>query len=202
MTSNPSTHGSRIRRAVFVPRFGGDPSADWYRWLIRKLGDLGVESTFVPLLPEPTAPAIDQTVAAIVDAVGDDREHTVLIGHSVGSRALLAYLDRYPGRPFAGLISVAGWFTIDQVEQFPPLVPWAELDLDHAAVAAAAGPITVHLSDDDPFTADWAATAEDWRDKLSASVRLTRGAGHFMTTTAEPVLDTVRAALVDQTAQR
>lgn len=198
MTTNPN----RIGRAVFVPRFDGDPSADWYRWLIGKLGDLGVESTVVPLLPEPTAPAIDQTVAAIADAVGDDRAHTVLIGHSVGSRALLAYLGRFPGRPFAGLISVAGWFTIDQVEQFPPLVPWVGLDLDYAAVAAAAGPITVHLSDDDPFTADWAANAEDWLGKLSASVRLTRGAGHFMTPTAEPVLDTVHAALFDQTAHR
>src|SRR5262245_52080202 len=100
----------RIRRVVLVPRFGGDASADWYHWLLRRLG---VRSTVVPLLPDPSAPGIDQTVAAIADAVGDDRAHTLLIGHSVGSRALLAYLDRHPGDAFAGLVSVAGWFTID-----------------------------------------------------------------------------------------
>jgi predicted alpha/beta hydrolase family esterase len=188
----------QIRKAVLVPRYGGDAASDWYRWLIEQLGDLGIKSTVVPLLPKPDAPAVDQTVAAIAEAVGDDPKeypHTLLVGHSVGSRALLAYLNRRKaGVPFAGLVPVAGWFTLDDSNSYPALVPWVELDLDYAAIASKAGPITVHLSDDDPFTRNWANNAAEWLSTLTASVHITHGAGHFMTPTAPPVLDTLRAA--------
>ena len=194
----PVTAAGRIRRAVLVPRYDGDATSDWYPWLGRHLDDLGIRSTVVPLLPERTAPAVDQTVAAIAHAVGDDPDlcpHTLLIGHSVGSRALLAYLDRREAEaPFAGLVSVAGWFTVDDLDAFPVLVPWVELELDRAGLAAKAGPITVHLSDNDLFTANWADNAAEWLSPLGASVHVTSGAGHFMAPTAPPVLDTVRAA--------
>jgi predicted alpha/beta hydrolase family esterase len=194
----PATKSSgQVRRAVLVPRFDGDSSSDWYHWLIERLGELGIRTTVVPLLPKPTAPAVDQTVAAIATAIGDDPKeypHTLLVGHSVGNRALLAYLNRHKADvPFAGLISVAGWFTLDDFSAYPALVPWVALDLDYAAIASKTGPITVHLSDNDPFTANWANNAAEWLSTLTASVHITHGAGHFMTPTSPPVLDTVRA---------
>jgi predicted alpha/beta hydrolase family esterase len=196
-TPSSSAVNGRIRRAVLVPRFDGDADSDWYRWLIKHLGDLGIRSEVVPLLPERTAPAVDQTVAAIAEASGDDPAHTLLVGHSVGTRALLAYLSRRrAGAPFAGLVSVAGWFTLDSPGAYPALVPWVDLDLDYATIAAKAGPITVHLSDNDPFTANWANNAAEWLSTLAASVHITSGAGHFMTPTAPPVLDTVRATVL------
>ena len=52
----------------------------------------------------------------IAKAVGDNSQEitqTILIEHSVGSQALLAYLSRHGAhRTFAGLVSVAGWFTV------------------------------------------------------------------------------------------
>ncbi|MFD9734681.1 alpha/beta hydrolase [Umezawaea sp. NPDC059074] len=189
-----ATPDRRVRQVVLVPRFGGDPTSDWYPWLSRRLADLGVRLKVVRLLPEPTAPGVDQMVAAIAKAVGDDRAGTLLVGHSVGSRALLAYLSRHgKGRAFAGLVSVAGWFTVDDLGSYPALVPWVDLAVDAAAITAAAGPITVHLSDDDPFTADWRTNAGRWLAELGASVHLTPGAGHFMATTAPQVVDTIRA---------
>jgi len=53
---------------------------------LRRLADLGVRLEVVRLLPEPTAPGVDQMVAAIAKAVGDDRAGTLLVGHSVGGR--------------------------------------------------------------------------------------------------------------------
>ena len=187
-----------IRRAIMVPRFGGDAGADWYSTALPQLADLGIGTTVVSLLPKPTAPRIDETVEAIAKAVGDDPHEiarTILIGHSVGSRALLAYLSRHAAkRTFAGLVSVAGWFTLDDLRSYPALAPWVHLDLNFASIASAAGPITVHLSDNDPFTADWRANAADWLGKLGAAVHIAHGAGHYMKSSPGPVLDTIHIA--------
>src|SRR5262245_51694738 len=59
-----------IRRAVLVPRFGGDASADWYSTALPQLAQLGIRTKVVSLLPSPTAPGIDETVSAIAKAVG------------------------------------------------------------------------------------------------------------------------------------
>ena len=195
----PSASDSRpILRAVLVPRFGGDASADWYPTALPQLADLGISTRVVSLLPEPTAPGIDETVTAIAKAVGDDSHEiarTILIGHSVGSRALLAYLSRHgTHRTFAGFVSVAGWFTVDNLKSYPALAPWVHMEVNFASIASAAGPITVHLSDNDPFTADWRANAADWLGKLGAAVHIAHGAGHYMTTSPGPVLDTIHLA--------
>jgi predicted alpha/beta hydrolase family esterase len=156
---SPATASRRIRRAILAPRFGGDATADWYSTATRQLTSLGIETKVVALLPEPTAPGIDETVAAIAKAVGDNPHEiaqTILIGRSIGSRALLAYLSRHGAhRTFAGLVSVAGWFMVDDLISYPALTPWVNMDLNFASIASATGPINVHLSDNDPFTADW-----------------------------------------------
>ena len=189
---------SRIRRAILVPRFGGDATADWYSAALPQLADLGIRIQVVSLLPEPTAPGVDETVTAIAKVAGDDPTEiaqTILIGHSVGSRALLAYLSRYGAhRTFAGLVSVAGWFTVDDLSSYPALAPWVNMDLNFASIASAAGPITVLLADNDPFTADWRANAAEWLGKLGATVRIAHGAGHYTTTSPGPVLDAIYIA--------
>src|SRR5262245_10517584 len=68
----PATAPRRIRRAILVPRFGGDATADWYPRALPQLAELGIRTEVVSLLPEPTAPGIDETVAAIGKAAGDD----------------------------------------------------------------------------------------------------------------------------------
>jgi predicted alpha/beta hydrolase family esterase len=110
-----------------VPHFWGDATADWYPAAAPQLARLGVRTKMVPLLPEPDAPDIDATVASIANAVGDNSHEiaeTILIGHSVGSLALLAYLSRHGAhRAFAGLVSVAGCFTVDDLKSYPPSRP-------------------------------------------------------------------------------
>ena len=201
----PAAAPRRITSAVLVPRFGGDVTADWYSSAISRLTNLGIMTKVVSLLPGATAPGVAETVGAIDKAVGDDPyeiAQTILIGHSVGSRALLAYLSRQGAhQSFAGLVSVAGWFTVDNVISYPALGPWVNMDLDFASIVSAAGPITVHLSDNDPFTADWRANAADWLAKLGAAVHIAHGAGHYMTTSMGSVLDTILVASLRSVAR-
>jgi len=142
----PASAPRRIRKAVLVPRFGGDATADWYSTAVPQLAGLGIRTKVVSLLPEPTAPGIDETVAAIAKAVaGNPHEiaQTILIGHSVGSRALLAYLSRHGAhRTFAGLVSVAGWFTVDDLRSYPAIASWVTMDLNFASIAAAADAVS------------------------------------------------------------
>src|SRR5262245_3029282 len=85
--ASPGTHATpsrRIRRAVLVPRFGGDATADWYAAALAQLAGLGIRTKVVSLLPKPTAPGVDEMVAAIAKAIGDNPNEiarTVLIGH-------------------------------------------------------------------------------------------------------------------------
>ena len=130
----PGTAPRRIGRAVLVPRFGADATADWYPTALRQLTELGISTRVVSLLPAPSAPGINETVAAV------------------------------------------------------------NMDLNFASIASAAGPITVHLSDNDPYTGDWRANAADWLGKLGAAVHIAHGAGHYMTISPGPVLDTIRVA--------
>jgi predicted alpha/beta hydrolase family esterase len=180
----PTTAAPRIRSAVLVPRFGGDTTADWYSSALAQLAGLGIR-------------------AAIAKAVGDNPHEiaqTILIGHSVGSRALLAYLSRHGAdRTFAGLVSVAGWFTADDLISYPALAPWVNMEVNFGSIASAAGPITVHLSDNDPFTADWQANAADWLGKLGAAVHIAHGAGYYMAANPGPVLYTIRVASLANT---
>ena len=199
--TSPATHTTaarRIRTAILVPRFGGDAAADWYPTASTHLADLGIRTKMVPLLPKSTAPGVDETLAAIAKAVGDDPHQisqTILVGHSVGSRALLAYLSRYGAHlTFASLVSVAGWFTVDDVSSYPALKPWVNLDLKFDSIASAARPVTVLLSDNDPFTADWRPNAAEWLSKLGATVRIAHGAGHYMTANPGPVLEMIKVA--------
>src|SRR5262249_30078550 len=108
---------------------------------------------------------------------------------------LLAYLSRHGAhQTFRGLVSVAGWFTVDNVISYPALAPWVSMNLDYASTASAAGPITVLLSDNDPFTADWRGNATNWLSELGAAVHIAHGAGHYMTTNPGPVIDTILLA--------
>ena len=55
-----------------MPQFAGDATADRYSTALPQLAALGIGTKVVSLLPEPTAPGTDETVAAIAKAVGDN----------------------------------------------------------------------------------------------------------------------------------
>lgn len=181
-----------IERVVVMPRWSGTPESDWYPWLRGALGGWG-GALDVLALPDKDAPtitgcveAIDAAVDAAVDAatVGS----TLLVGHSVGCQAMVRWLaQRSGGTRAAGLLAVAGWWAVDA--PWPSIVPWIELPVDTARARAAVERVVVLLSDNDPFTADHAGNAEQWRARMGAEVRVAPGARHFNGAVEPAVLD-------------
>ena len=186
--SSPHLEGGR------GARFGGDAAADWYPAALRQLASLGIPTKLVSLLPAPTTLGIDETVAAIAKAVGTTRKRSPkpfsLDTASAARRC-------WPISAGTGRIEPSpAW------SQWPAGSRWwVNMDLNFASITSAAGPITVHLSDNDPFAADWRANAADWLGKLGAEVHIAHGAGHYMTTSPGPVLDTIHVASHRTTAR-
>jgi hypothetical protein len=180
-----------IEDIAILPRWSGHADSDWYPWFRAQLADSGVRVQMLEL-PRRDAPVIEECVASLTAALGDDPaalRSTVLIGHSVGCQALLRYLASLPdgeGGP-AALLCVAGWWTVDR--PWATIVPWIEtpLALDRLR-ARVGGRVSVMLSDNDPFTADWQANAALWRERLGAQVVEVAGGKHFNDAQAHAVL--------------
>ena len=170
------------RRVLIVPRWGAREQDDWYPWL---QAELAGSNTFAPVvvgdMPDPDEPTIAGWRARLAELAGSDAAAlaaTVLVGHSVGCRAVLHFLAGLPDSiRVGGTLCVAGWWSVD--EPWESIRPWIEDSLDLRRVRASCGELRVLLSDDDPFTADAAANGRLWRVRLGAAVEIVPGAGHF-----------------------
>jgi len=171
-----------MHRLVVVPRWSGKPDSDFYPWLTRTLAD---EPRFAEVvvcdLPEPGTPRLSTWPPGVRAALGEDREllaRTLVLGHSVGCQAALHALAGLPeGARVAGMLAVAGWWTVDK--PWPTILPWQDNLANFACVRAAVPKLSVLLSDNDPFTADFAGNAALWRERLAAEVTFAPGGRHF-----------------------
>jgi uncharacterized protein len=189
-------------RLIIVPRWAGHAGSDFYPWITvqvcadapRRFDDVRALD-----LPEPQAPTLEGWVGGVRHALGEDPAllgRTVLLGHSLGCQAALrALAELPPGMSVAGLLCVAGWWTVDH--PWDALRPWIEAPLDLERARAAAGRIRVLLSDNDPFTADHEAAGRAWQERLSAEVIVTPSARHFNDVEEPAVLEALRGLAVE-----
>lgn len=168
-----------IDRVILVPRLRGRADSDFYPWLARRLRELGWRGEVeTAALRPPDAPDLAATIASVRGRLGAPGRaaRTVLVGHSVGAQAAMRALAE-PGTAVAGLLLVAGWWTLDG--PWPALAPWLETPFDWQRTRARAPRRVVLLSTDDPFTADAARTRRLFEERLEADVRIHDRAGHF-----------------------
>ncbi len=185
-----------MQRVRIIPRWGGSPESDFYPWLARELkarkGKV-FKDIQVMDMPNPSTPILQDWLWEAGDAIGDDpyrSEHTLLIGHSVGCRAILHALADVPeGMYVGGVLMVAGWFTVD--EPWETLKPWIDVPFDMEAARAACKKMVVLLSDNDPYTSDFEANKRAWIERFGAEVRVIPGAKHFNAAEEPAVLEAV-----------
>jgi predicted alpha/beta hydrolase family esterase len=169
-------------RAVIVPGGGAEPDTAWYEFLSERVRAGAVpglvDAAFAPLRPSAELPEIDDSVASIQRVVGDAPGSAVLVGHSLGARAVLHYLAGLPpGRDASGFLAVAGWW--EHEDPAPDLVPWIEQPLDLHRARAAVRHTRVLISDNDPFTPDWEHNERLWLERMGADVVVRPGGKHF-----------------------
>jgi len=84
-------------KIIFVHGYTASSKADWYPNISRELDKLGVNYA-LPDLPGGKFPHAEEWIETIHQEVVKTRKSLVLVGHSLGTRAVLLYLEKYPTR--------------------------------------------------------------------------------------------------------
>lgn len=79
---------------VFIHGYTASHLADWYPDLCPELDKLGVKY-FVPDLPGGEHPHTSEWLEMLRNVISSIQTPLVLVGHSLGSRAALLYLEKY-----------------------------------------------------------------------------------------------------------
>ncbi|MBB5287644.1 hypothetical protein HNQ92_005811 [Rhabdobacter roseus] len=179
-----------------VPRWSGTIHSDWYDWLAEQ-----VEARWqVPLrrleMPHWQTPRVEEALAFLSEQVPGLDEGTFFIGHSVGCQSILRFLHQKltpesTSPNVGGLLFVAGWLEVD--EPWDTVEPWLDRGtLDLRSVRERVLHKRVLISDNDPFTSDFARNKYLWETRLGADVTLYSGQRHFNQKTAPEVLSALR----------
>ncbi|MBI4032798.1 serine hydrolase family protein [Candidatus Berkelbacteria bacterium] len=186
-----------MKRVIIVHGWEGFPEEGWFPWLKRELEQRGFHVD-VPAMPVPDEPTIERWVPYLASVVGTPDEDTYLIGHSMGVRAIIHYLNTVPpDTKVGGVVSVAGAMILRNLEpeEEPIFKPWFAVPLDYAAIRALAGTIVAVFSDDDPWV-PLEQNKQFWADQLGAEVVVLDNRGHFSGSDGVIELPEVRDAVL------
>lgn len=81
-------------KIIFIHGYTASSKADWYPTISPKLKKLGIDFA-IPDLPGGDYPHAIEWLEKIHKEVLKTRKSLVLVGHSLGSRAVLLYLEKY-----------------------------------------------------------------------------------------------------------
>lgn len=97
-----------MKKVFMVHGFMGEPNGGWRPWL---MGELYKDSIYACALsmPSPNNPIKNEWVKTIQDVVDLENDEVFLVGHSLGTPAILRYLESVPeGHSIAGAVLVSG----------------------------------------------------------------------------------------------
>lgn len=80
---------------IFIHGYTASPQADWYPEVSNKLGRQGIPFA-IPTLPGGRHPHADVWIDTIHRVISTLSTPLVLVGHSLGTRAVLLYLEKHP----------------------------------------------------------------------------------------------------------
>lgn len=176
-----------MKRIYIFPRYSGDENSDWYQQakqeiMLKEKGVLVIPLSF----PNWDKPDVSEFLSFIEQEIpyhGID-SGTYFVGHSVGCKAALLYLNelqmREPLRKIGGLMCVAGWWTIDN--SWSQLEQWINISVDYIKIQEVCNHnIVTILSDNDPYTSDTQSNKNLWEEKVNSRVIVVPGAAHFNT---------------------
>lgn len=81
-----------MKRAIIVHCWGGDSDYAWYPWAKSQLENLGYQVT-VPDMPDSDPPILATWLPHLKKIIGQPDDELVLIGHSIGTVAIMRYLE-------------------------------------------------------------------------------------------------------------
>lgn len=192
---------STQKRVFIVHGWDGYPEEGWFPWLKKELKARGF-NVFVPQLPKPEEPRINNWVPKLKEVVGNPDEQTYFVGHSMGCQTIARYLENLSGNVMVGgVVFVAGFFkrlTNLEDEDMVRSVSkeWLTTPLDFAKVKKHLKNSIAIFSDNDPFVP--LDNQDDFRNLLGSKIVMEHNhKGHFSGSTGTIELSVVLEAVLE-----
>ncbi|MCG2694015.1 alpha/beta fold hydrolase [Candidatus Parcubacteria bacterium] len=171
-----------MKRVIIVHGWDGYPEEGWFPWLKEELEKNGFQ-VFVPQLPEPEDPRIENWIPKLAEVVGEADKETYFVGHSMGCQAIARYLELLPeNTKVGGAVFVGGFFkklsglgTVIDVKKTAR--HWLDAPIDLQKVKSHLNKSVAIFSDNDPFVP--LDNQDDFRDKLGSEIIIEHKKGHF-----------------------
>jgi len=165
-------------KVIFIHGYDTNPLKRKYQIIRQRLADLGVDCV-MPAMPGDLVPRRRDWVEVIKNEVAAANGPVVLAGHSLGTAAILLYLDQNaPGN----IESVVLFSAVDvgrekNREKAGGNVADFYCPVDYGKIRKAAKRFVITSSKDDPVVEFF--QSEDLRDKLGAELLPVDNMGHF-----------------------
>lgn len=167
------------KKVVIAHCWGGTPEDCWYFSAKKEIEARGFE-VIVPEFPDTENPQMEKWVVKLAEAVGEpheniSHEYTFLIGHSLGTVAILRYLETLPeGQKIGGAILVAPYvYNLG----FKELENFFRTPFGYEKIKSRCVKFFGIFSDNDPYVP--IDQAEVLKEKLDMEILVKHNAGHF-----------------------
>ena len=170
------------KRVFIIHGWDGYPEEGWFPWLKKELETKGF-AVFVPQLPKPDEPRINNWVPKLKEIVGIPDEQTYFIGHSMGCQTIARYLETLPeNEKIGGVVFVAGYFkrltNLEDDEVVSSVAQeWLTTPLNLERVKARLKTSVAIFSDNDPYVP--LDNKDDFLNALGSKIVIEHGQGHF-----------------------
>ncbi len=170
------------KRVFIIHGWDGYPEEGWFPWLKKELEARGF-NVFVPQLPKPEEPRINNWVPKLKEAVGNPDEQTYFVGHSMGCQTISRYTESLPENTVVGgAVFVAGFFkrlTNIETDDVSRSVceEWLKTPLDLNKVKSHLKKSIAIFSDDDPYVPS--DNQDDFKNLLGSKIIVEHAKGHF-----------------------
>lgn len=164
-----------MKRVIIIHCWGGSPDYAWYPWAKTELEKKGY-AVQVPQMPDTDEPKLSTWLPYLQEIIGKPDGELVLIGHSLGTVAIMRYLETLQGDEQIGKVVLVAGFT-DQLG-FKELENFFETRLDFAKIKGKSRHgFTAIQSDNDPYIS--AQYGNRLREELGAKIIIKHQAGHM-----------------------
>lgn len=168
------------KKVYIIHMWNGHPKDCWLPWLKNELEKKKFEVS-IPAMPDTEKPKIEEWVNRLLSLAPDPDENTYFVGHSIGCQAILRYLEKLDNKKIGGIVFVAGWFTLTNLEteeEWKVANPWLKTPIDFEKIKNNINKIVAIFSDNDPFV-PLNDNVKLFSEKLNAEIIIEKNKGHF-----------------------
>jgi uncharacterized protein len=163
-----------MKKVIIIHGFHGTPNGNWKPWLLAELEKLDIYATSIAL-PNPNDPSPEDWVDEIAhQAELDQTDEIYLVGHSLGSTAILRYFQTSNSKPVSGIILISGPCTKNDNRNIDKFL---EEPFEFPVIKSKSNKFLIIHRDNDPYVD--ISNAHTLSKELDAELIIVPNGGHF-----------------------